>query len=126
MKRKHFSSDQQQTILHQWRESGLTGEQFAHENGISIGTLWRWNKIWNLGARQVDNRRFVVGEATTPQPAFRAVNVRSSTAPVETAAKDNRPIAEFVAGKLTARLFGGAKREDIAALVAVLQEAASC
>jgi transposase-like protein len=111
MKRKHFSSEQQQTILHQWRESGLTGERFAHERGISVGTLWRWNKTWKVA---------------TSQPVFRAVTVQPCTEPVGTSAKNKEPIAELVAGKLIARLFGGAKREDIAVLVTVLQEAASC
>jgi transposase-like protein len=111
MKRKHFSSEQRQTILRQWRESGLTGEQFAHEQGIAIGTLWRWNKT-----RQV----------TTPQATFRTVEVRPSAEAAATEAKGNGPIAELVVGKLIARLFAGAKREDIAVLVTVLQEAASC
>lgn len=96
-----------------WRASGDTAAAFAAAQGFSVSALRAWSS--RLGRAE---RRAV------PTPPIRLVRVARATRPHPGAAQPARMIVEL--GDVAARIAieGRVDREALAAVVAVLREAA--
>jgi transposase-like protein len=113
---KHYSAEQRQRIISEWRVSGMTRSAFSKHTGVSQGSLSTWQKRYEQGAQL---------------PAFLPVVVRDT--PGDTASssrvcveKPLRAIAKLQMGTCSLYIYDEIANEALATVIGALRGEVQC
>jgi hypothetical protein len=103
------------STVHRWQASGLSGREFAKQEGISPATLQRWSQL----AEKAQRRRRRAGASTAP--SFVEVQIASeSRRGSEPAGPASGELWVVTRGGHQVRMSGGLDRDSLAMVLEVL------